>query len=657
MHWCRLQLRRAGIDTKKFANASRVSFIHVRAGGGLTPVNVNVAGPSLSALEFQMGLDPSLSTAADRKTKIVCTLGPSSSSSEQIARLMDSGLDVARINCAHGDKASYAKLVAAVRSASAEVRRRPPSALRSGAPARPEAGIAALAFDIKGPEIRIGRFDASVASNGSGSRIIPLARGERILLSTDPRLADASTKEAGIYCSYALLPRSVRPGSRIFIDDGNVELEVISADASAGTVVCSALTDAPLLERKGVNLPGVHVELPHVTRKDEADIATARELGADYIFASFVQSGSMVREIRSLLGDGIRIIAKIESEGGIANCDDILAESDGIMVARGDLGVQIPPERVFLAQKRLVARANVAGKPVICATQMLESMTASPRPTRAECVDVASAVLDGADAVMLSGETAKGKYPNEAVQMMSRICQTAEAAFAHRHYFGALTAIVDTSYARVPPPVSPPPPATSAAASVAARSASAAAGGTSGAAAAPAANASHTSAPAASAAASSAATSPVAHGLVDAELRVEGGTALDPLEDGLHMTPADIETLASAAVHAAFEVGAALIVVVTVTGRTAMLLSKYRPPCPIVCVTSDEKVARQLQMFRGLHAVVVPQATTLATCKRAALQTAKAHGIAVSGDRAVTVHGPLSGSDQPGLHVTMSHVL
>lgn len=284
MHSLRLRLQRA-------AGASRiagVSRIHVRAGGGITPVNVNVAAPSLSTLEFQMGLDPSISTSVDRKTKIVCTLGPATSSSEQIARLMHSGMDVARINCAHGDKSSYSKLVAAIRSASTIVR----SHRGSSSPARPEVGIAALAFDIKGPEIRIGRFDASVPSNGSGSRLISLARGERILLSTDPRLAETSSKEAGVYCSYALLPRSIRPGSRIFIDDGNVELEVISTDG-VKSVVCSSLTDAPLLERKGVNLPGVHVELPHVTRKDEVDIATARELGADYIFASFVQvSGS-----------------------------------------------------------------------------------------------------------------------------------------------------------------------------------------------------------------------------------------------------------------------------------------------------------------------------------------------------------------------------
>lgn len=297
-----------------------------------------------------------------------------------------------------------------------------------------------------------------------------------------------------------------------------------------------------------------------------------------------------------------------------------------------DLGVQIPPERVFLAQKRLVARANVAGKPVICATQMLESMTNSPRPTRAECVDVASAVLDGADAVMLSGETAKGRFPNEAVQMMSRICQTAEAAFAHRPYFSALTAVVDTSYTR--PRLL---------------------GGAAQAAATPSSPSSTLSAPQAAAAAVAAS---AAHRQVDVDAEVNAAaTAQDALEDGLHMTPADIETLASAAVHAAFEVGAALIVVVTVTGRTAMLLSKYRPPCPIVCVTSDEAVARQLQMFRGLHAVVVPQATSLANCKRAALQTAKDHGIALSGDRAVTVHGALTAADQPGLHVTMSHVL
>jgi pyruvate kinase len=259
-----------------------------------------------------MQLDSAVETFKDRKTKIVCTLGPSSSSPAQIRDLLLSGLDVARINCAHGDRASYAALVDSLRSASDEVRR---GGLRSvDDVSRPDVGVAALAFDIKGPEIRVGRFSPAVPLNSSGSRQIPLHRGERILLCTSPALADAGSKQGGIYVAYPLLAQHVRPGSRIYIDDGNVELQVVSCDQAAGTVVAVSLTDSPLLERKGVNLPGVTVELPHVTRKDEADMATARALGADFVFASFVQSGAMVREIRSALGPGIGIISKIESQ-------------------------------------------------------------------------------------------------------------------------------------------------------------------------------------------------------------------------------------------------------------------------------------------------------------------------------------------------------
>lgn len=278
------------------------------------------------------------------------------------------------------------------------------------------------------------------------------------------------------------------------------------------------------------------------------------------------------------------------------------------MVARGDLGSQLPPERVFLAQKRLIARANVAGKPVICATQMLESMTTHARPTRAECVDVASAVLDGADAVMLSGETAKGKYPAGAVQMMSRICQAAEAAFNHRPFFNAMTEIVDTAH-------------------ISKRSLS---------------NGTSNVVAKASAVASGPAPAPASAAAI---------------EDGEHMTDADVETLASAAVHAAFEVNAGVIVAVTNTGRTAQLLSKYRPHCPILCATNDEAVARQLQMYRGLHAVMVPRDASINDAKRLTLTAAKAHGIVDSGDRVVAVHGAHNMPGQQGIAITMTHVV
>ena len=394
--------------------------------------------------------------------------------------------------------------------------------------------------------------------------------------------------------------RDVAPGARIFVDDGNVELEVLSVDAARGAVRVRALSDAPLLPRKGVNLPGVRVDLPAVTRKDEVDLATARALGADFVYASFVQSAAAVHAIRAAMGPGgPRIIAKIESQEGVDAVDEILDAADGIMVARGDLGVQIPPERVFLAQKRLIARANAAGKPAICATQMLESMTTAPRPTRAECVDVASAVLDGCDAVMLSGETAKGRHPAAAVQMMARICRSAEAAYQHRPFFEALTALVaDRHRAELLR-------------------------------AAPRAGAAPARAPAADA----------------------------PLYDADHMTVADIESLASAAVHAAFEVRAAAIVVVSVSGRTAELIAKYRAHCPVLAITDAPAVARHLQLARGVHAVMAPAGASVDACRRLAVEAAKAHAVARAGDRVVYVAGAHAMPGQPGLQISIAHVL
>lgn len=372
--------------------------------------------------------------ASDRKTKIVCTIGPASL--PKLPEMLLAGMNVARINCAHGDRAQWDEIARAVRAAEAKIR-------EGGHVGQSLCGsrhdVAALALDIKGPEIRVGRFGASIpAGIGGKQKELPLRAGSRITLTTDTAFAAEGTVDR-MFVSYPSLPAQARVGQTIYVDDGNVELRVVSINTARGELLVEALTNAPLGERKNVNLPGIEVDLPAVTKKDEADIAIAREVGADFIFASFVQSADAVRRIRALAGPDIRIISKIESQAGLDRYDEILSASDGIMVARGDLGVQIPAECVFLAQKMMIARANVVGKPIICATQMLDSMVNNPRPTRAEVVDVASAVLDGADAVMLSGETSKGAYPLESVRTMARTCVAAEAAFPSRAFFSALS--------------------------------------------------------------------------------------------------------------------------------------------------------------------------------------------------------------------------
>ena len=293
----------------------------------------------------------------------------------------------------------------------------------------------------QGPEIRTGFLENETP--------IKLVAGEEVTITTDYA---CKGRPGLIAMSYAKLAHDVRPGSQILCADGSIVLEVVSTDVGAGTVTARCLNNATLGERKNVNLPGVVVDLPILTEKDEQDLV---EWGVpnqiDFVAASFVRKGSDIDIIRRVLGPAgaaIKIISKVENQEGLQNFDDILERSDSIMVARGDLGMEIPTEKIFLAQKMMIQKCNMAGKPVITATQMLESMCKNPRPTRAEATDVANAVLDGTDCVMLSGETAAGNFPLAAVQVMSRVCRESEASL---DYYALFKAIIK----RAPSPMSP----------------------------------------------------------------------------------------------------------------------------------------------------------------------------------------------------------
>ena len=279
----------------------------------------------------------------------------------------------------------------------------------------------AVLLDTKGPEIRSGFF--------AEGKKINLVKGESIVLTSDYSFKGDSKKLA---CSYSALAKSVGPGQQILVADGSLVLTVLSCDESVGEVTCRIENNASIGERKNMNLPGVVVDLPTLTEKDINDIQNwGVPNDVDFIAASFVRKASDIHKIREVLGEkgrGVKIIAKIENQEGMENYDEILKVTDGIMVARGDLGMEIPPEKVFLAQKLMIRKANIYGKPVVTATQMLESMIVNPRPTRAECSDVANAVLDGTDCVMLSGETANGEHPTAAVTIMSQTCVEAEGA-------------------------------------------------------------------------------------------------------------------------------------------------------------------------------------------------------------------------------------
>ncbi|MEG0085349.1 MAG: pyruvate kinase [Niameybacter sp.] len=454
-----------------------------------------------------------------RKTKIISTLGPKTRDVESIRSIIGAGADAIRINFSHDNHEIHGATVERVKQVRDEMNKPIP-----------------IILDTKGPEIRTGVM--------ADDQDIKLSIGDTFILTTD----EIEGNGERVSVTYKNLPYDLKRGSRILIDDGLIELKV--KNLTSTEVECSVENGGSLGSRKGINIPDVFVNLPALTDKDLADIKFGAEVGFDYIAASFIRCANDVVKIRQVLetngGGDIQIIAKIENRDGVNNIDEILQVADAIMVARGDLGVEIPAEEVPIVQKELIKKANDLGKPVVTATQMLDSMIRNPRPTRAEASDVANAIFDGTSAIMLSGETAKGDYPLEAIGMMNRIAVTAENASK----------------------------------------------------------------------------------LYNLPMSIGEGK--------LSMTNA----ISHATCQTATDLSASTIVTITKSGHTARAVSKFKPSCPIVACTTDERVRRQLNLVWGCTPFLVKiEEESTDEAFAAAVKKAEELGFAKQGDVVVLTAG------------------